>query len=172
MLFCPSILKLLDNRPLTYNVKELFMYNLEKEFKFEYAHRLMFHNGPCKNLHGHSARIKVDISANNLNDAGMIIDFGHLGFINDYFDDNYDHTLILNEKDPLLDLLQNSEESHGLKIKAFTGEPTSENFANVIAHDIGSMLIEKHLDIIGLKITFWETVKNSASYTLKEDFFK
>lgn len=147
------------------------MYSLEKEYKFEYAHRLMLHKGACKNLHGHSAKIKVEISANSLNKAGMIIDFGHLGFIKDYFDNNYDHTLILNESDPILDFLLASEVSNGLKIKSFAGEPTSENFAKAMAHDIGIMLIERHLNITGLKITFWETAKNSASYVLEDIFF-
>lgn len=146
------------------------MYTLEKDFKCEYAHRLMFHKGDCKNLHGHSAKIKLELSAKELNDNGMIIDFGHLGFIKDYFRENYDHTLILNENDPLYEIIKSAEVCKDFKMRKFVGEPTSENFAKAMAYDIIAMITERNIPITGLKITFWETAKNSASYTLSKPF--
>ena len=151
------------------------MHSIEKEYKFEYAHRLMNHKGDCKNIHGHSARIKVEIFSIDINEhTGMIIDFGHLGFISSYFDQKFDHTLILNNQDPLFHLLKDSEIGKDFKIRMFQGEPTSENFARAMAYDILVGIEDKERNILNLpvkiekiKITFWETAKNSATFTLK-----
>jgi len=57
-----------------------------KEFTFEASHQLPNHKGKCKNLHGHSYRVQVELSGEiNLvegaSDEGMITDFGDLSEI-------------------------------------------------------------------------------------------
>lgn len=50
---------------------------LTKEFVFDAAHQLDWHNGKCKNLHGHTYKLQVTIGG-NLNKDGVLFDFGDL----------------------------------------------------------------------------------------------
>jgi 6-pyruvoyl-tetrahydropterin synthase len=52
--------------------------------------------------------------------------------IKNYIKDNYDHRAILNEKDPLVNILGNME----LDVTVMSGNPTAENIANMILEDI------------------------------------
>lgn len=55
------------------------MYELEKTFYFEAAHSLKYHDGKCRNMHGHSYILMVCIRAQSLQTSGpkvnMIMDF-------------------------------------------------------------------------------------------------
>lgn len=59
-------------------------WTLMKEFRFEAAHRLIHHDGPCNRLHGHSYRVRVYVkpSAPDLIKGGprdgMAMDFGDI----------------------------------------------------------------------------------------------
>jgi len=46
-------------------------------FTFEAAHRLAWHSGKCRNLHGHSYRLDVTV-AGPLDENGVVVDFDHL----------------------------------------------------------------------------------------------
>lgn len=65
------------------------MYILEKEFSIDCAHHLQDSESlttkKCLNMHGHTYRIIVKIQVNELKD-GMVIDFGRLKDIVNYFD--------------------------------------------------------------------------------------
>jgi 6-pyruvoyltetrahydropterin/6-carboxytetrahydropterin synthase len=54
-------------------------YYLEKEFRFEAAHRLPNHDGKCARLHGHSWRGRIIVKGEALAfagpKAGMLIDY-------------------------------------------------------------------------------------------------
>jgi len=51
-----------------------------REFSFDAAHKLEWHNGKCKNLHGHTYRLEVLVKG-ELNRAGIVIDFHELNEI-------------------------------------------------------------------------------------------
>ena len=40
-----------------------------KEFKFEMAHALLGHDGPCKNIHGHTYALSVTLKGKAINDS-------------------------------------------------------------------------------------------------------
>ncbi|MCI0654037.1 MAG: 6-carboxytetrahydropterin synthase, partial [Methylococcaceae bacterium] len=44
------------------------MFSITKEVYFCYGHRLMTHPGKCRNIHGHSVKAAVTISAAQLDD--------------------------------------------------------------------------------------------------------
>ncbi|WDC84441.1 6-carboxytetrahydropterin synthase [Caloramator sp. mosi_1] len=52
------------------------MLTVSKEFNFEAAHMLSEHQGDCKNLHGHSYKMIVEVTGDIKN--GMVIDFKDL----------------------------------------------------------------------------------------------
>lgn len=48
-----------------------------KRFRWEAAHRLPWHEGQCRHLHGHSYRMTVELRGDPSGD-GMLMDFKHL----------------------------------------------------------------------------------------------
>lgn len=74
---------------------------ITKEFKFEMAHALVGHNGPCKNIHGHSYQLKVTVKGKVKNgtsdpDEGMVIDFTIIkNIVEKLIVNEYDHSLVL-----------------------------------------------------------------------------
>lgn len=77
---------------------------ITKEFDFEMAHALVGYDGPCKNIHGHSYKLKVTVKGNVKNntsdsDEGMVVDFGIIKkIVKELIVDKYDHALVLNQK--------------------------------------------------------------------------
>lgn len=67
-----------------------------KEFRFEAAHRLPYHDGKCSRLHGHSWVGRVYVKGDRLIDQGakrgMVMDYGDIKkFIQPLLDDYLDH---------------------------------------------------------------------------------
>ena len=77
---------------------------ITKQFQFEMAHALIGHNGPCKNIHGHSYKLDVTVKGrvkeNTTDpDEGMVVDFTIIkNIVKEFIVDEYDHSLVLNEK--------------------------------------------------------------------------
>jgi 6-pyruvoyl-tetrahydropterin synthase len=88
----------------------------------------------------------------------MIIDFGELKEKITPVIDLYDHVLILNEEDPLLEVLGDQE----LSMWSMLGEPTAENFASRIARQVQEVLGDRAMV---QSVTFYETPNNCATWT-------
>ncbi len=54
------------------------MYEIYKEKMFSAAHRLLGQGGNCENLHGHNWVVRAYLEASELNELGMVLDFGRL----------------------------------------------------------------------------------------------
>lgn len=69
-----------------------------KQFEFEAAHFLPFHQGNCRNLHGHSYKLQVGVTGEPHDigpQTGMIMDFGDLKLIvKNVFLDDLDHSTL------------------------------------------------------------------------------
>lgn len=71
------------------------MLTICRTFSFAYAHILPEHVGKCKQLHGHNARMDVEVTGPIHND-GMMVDFGVLKrIVEDRVLHKYDHKTIL-----------------------------------------------------------------------------
>ena len=103
-----------------------------KEFKFEAAHRLPLDDGDCKNLHGHSYRVIVELEGDTDND-GMVVDFRAIKTCVQPIIDELDHAAILWHGDGLVRQL---DSLLGLKVVRLAGYPTVENICNHIAERI------------------------------------
>lgn len=90
------------------------MYCIDKEFHWEMGHRVWSQklntefsiDGACicRNLHGHSYRGKIGISASSLNN-GMVTDFKHLNFVKEIIDTYLDHKFMIDRNDPLFNTI-------------------------------------------------------------------
>ena len=85
-------------------------WKLSLDHSFDAAHRLPDHPGKCRNLHGHTWQVRVEVTVDQLNKHGMVVDFGDLKRV---IDTEFDHQLI-NETlgNPTAELI--AESIHGL----------------------------------------------------------
>lgn len=131
------------------------MYSITKEIYFCYGHRLMNHRGKCRNLHGHSVKVAITITAEQLDEQGMVCDFSEIrASANDYIE-QLDHNFLLHKDDPIVPLLNQNNERFIL----LDEHPTAE----VIAKMIFQYVKAKNFNI--KQVTLWETARSCASYS-------
>ena len=159
--------KMLDISKIVYNPPvEKGMYSITKEFHFEYSHRLnMDYESACKNLHGHSAKIVVQIWTDKLDENGMIVDFTKLREIQTMIDNNFDHSIILNGKDEMVQVIL--DKGYKNFILYNNVDPTSEIMSRIIWDKIAHILNDLTICWNEMEVTFFETAKNCASYRSK-----
>ncbi len=98
-------------------------------FRFEAAHRLAWHPGRCRNLHGHSYRLDVTVRG-PLDTNGVVVDFDTLSeVVHRTVVDRWDHR-------DLNEVLAN---------------PTAE----LLAHEAWSLLTDAGVAVAGIRL--WET---------------
>lgn len=92
------------------------MWTIDKSFNFEAGHRVWSQKldhahlsisteCACKKLHGHSYKLKVFLSADTLDKAGMVTDFKNLGFVKEFLDKEVDHKFIIDCNDPNFEII-------------------------------------------------------------------
>jgi len=120
------------------------MYELKVQTHFAAAHQLRMVADKCENLHGHNWKVEVCVKGANLNDAGILVDFGeikrHVAAIMTVLDHKF-----LNELDIFPD-----------------GNPSSESIARYIADTLQARLDEP--GIVVSRVTAWESDNASATY--------
>jgi 6-pyruvoyltetrahydropterin/6-carboxytetrahydropterin synthase len=119
------------------------MYELVVEKSFSAAHSLRDYEGECARMHGHNWHVQITVSAEMLDATGFAIDFNVLDKITAAVISRFDHTYI-NEVPPFDQL-----------------NPTAENLARVIYHDIMNRLPET-INLQGVKL--WETESYGVTY--------
>jgi 6-pyruvoyltetrahydropterin/6-carboxytetrahydropterin synthase len=122
------------------------MYELKVETDFAAAHRLTMVGEKCENLHGHNWKIEVVICGPDLDNGGVLMDFGiiktHVREIMGTLDHKY-----LNE----LGIFDDT-----------TTPPSSENIAKYIA-----TALQESIDRPGIRVdrvSAWESKDACATY--------
>jgi 6-pyruvoyltetrahydropterin/6-carboxytetrahydropterin synthase len=73
------------------------MFTVRVEAEFAAAHFLSHYHGKCENLHGHNYRVRLWAKGNDLDEGGMLADFGMIKKILREIISDLDHTN-LNDK--------------------------------------------------------------------------
>lgn len=142
------------------------MIRLTKEFKFEMAHALDGYDGDCRFIHGHSFELWVTVKGDPVHDSnspknGMLMDFSDLKtLVRKQIIDVFDHSLVMNEKNPALSMISEKQEAFG-KLVILPFQPTSENLLSYFA-SLLSPLLPSHVALHSLKIR--ETVTSFAEW--------
>lgn len=147
------------------------------EFSFDAAHRLSFHKGKCKNIHGHTYKLKVFIKGKK-NEKGIIKDFKDIeNIIKEKIIDELDHKLLLYKKDKFLKSVDKvlsyfsyiniNRAERNLVKKIFFGslvilpfEPTAENLCEYIFLRLEQIFKKYNLEIS--EVILWESPRNQA----------
>lgn len=141
------------------------MYRVEKRFTLPIGHRLSKHGGRCKSIHGHNFSVLVGVKSEKLNSNDMVIDFSDLKeMVNGYLD-SFDHCLLLNECDPMGEVVESVREF--IRMKRVPFEPTAEKLAEEIYNEIEKTLKQLYKDdnVKMDYVTVFENENSKATYT-------
>lgn len=131
------------------------MFQVTKEIRFCYGHRLLNHDGKCRHLHGHNGRAVITLAAAALDAMGMVVDFAHIKrMIGGWIDAQLDHRMILHKDDPVLPSLK----QHGEPVYLLDVNPTAENIAKLLFEYVAAQGFPV------LEVTLWETDDSYAVY--------
>ncbi|MEM3040537.1 MAG: 6-carboxytetrahydropterin synthase [Nitrososphaerota archaeon] len=137
------------------------MITCTKRIEFDYGHRVVGHSGKCANLHGHRGIVEVTCIADELDDLGMVIDFGTIKEkIARWINENWDHNLILSYDDPMLSELgiDSLRKLHGRDCFVMASNPTAEEMARYLLSVAQALLPNVRV----LKVRMWETPNSYA----------
>jgi 6-pyruvoyltetrahydropterin/6-carboxytetrahydropterin synthase len=121
------------------------MFELKVLAHFAAAHQLAMVAKKCENLHGHNWKIEVCLAGEELNEAGVLMDFG---ILKDHISEvikKLDHTF-LNELMPFAEKFP----------------PSSENISRYIADELQARITEPGVRVS--KVTAWESEDACATY--------
>ena len=133
------------------------MTTVMKMVKFDAAHVLTDHQGLCRNLHGHTYRVDVSVTAEL--DGDMVIDFKELkGVLAEVIGGRFDHSFIYNTTSAAESEIAAVVEKHGMRTVAIPFRSTVENLAKMFYNALKTR-------VTGLSaVKVWETADNSAEY--------
>ena len=174
---------------------------ISKSFEFCYGHRVWTQqlNGEyaddlkcaCRHLHGHEGKVQVHLTADSLDNTGMITDFRHLEWLKKFINLHVDHQFVVDRNDPLYNQLIGSRKLNkvvvpntdyvvgykvdleGLNEKSPEYEyyegffvvdfvPTSENLSSWIAKFVDYKM--KELGVKVCRVDWWETPKSCSTF--------
>ena len=131
------------------------MFKVAKMIYFNYGHRLLGGHDKCSHLHGHSARVEIEMATPKLNAKGMVVDFFDIKrTIGEWIERHLDHKMILWTKDPLAKLLKKA----GEPVVLVEENPTAEMLARWIFREARLMKLPVS------KVTLWENQDSCAVY--------
>lgn len=132
---------------------------ISKEYRWEMGHRLPFHKGLCRNIHGHSYRMSVELTG-SLNKNGMVIDFFDLNKIVKPIIENFDHAFLCWDGDKKVkDFLVKNK----MKKVIVNYHSTVENICSDFLDIIGNKLLKiKSHKINELTIKIYESPNSYA----------
>ncbi|MCX5892155.1 MAG: 6-carboxytetrahydropterin synthase QueD [Deltaproteobacteria bacterium] len=120
------------------------MYELKIITQFAAAHRLENFYGKCESLHGHNWKVEVFLAGEQLDEAGLLVDFGVIKARTNALLEEIDHKY-LNE------------------LEAFREQnPSSENLARYLFERLSADPIRDGVRVS--RVNVWESDTSRASY--------
>ena len=119
------------------------MYSITKTMEIAVGHRLNLpYNSPCQRQHGHNLKLVITVSAEELTEYGMVVDFTKIKEIVHQLDHQYLNDFLL------------------------TMNPTAENIAVWIVSELSMMLVNENYpkDTQVTEVTVQESEGNVACW--------
>ena len=127
------------------------MYEVTVEDSFAAGHYLRNYRGKCENPHGHNYKVRVTLAGEQLDKAGLLIDFKDLRDVMKQVIDRLDHRM-LNDLDPFTVL-----------------NPSAENLAKYFFDEANGRLRSTTNGRVGVKtVTIFETDTTTATYSANQ----
>jgi len=124
------------------------MYEVTVEDSFAAGHYLRNYRGKCENPHGHNYKVRVTLAGEQLDKAGLLIDFKDLREVMKQVIDRLDHRMI-NDLEPFTVV-----------------NPSAENLAKYFFDEANGRLRSSTNGRVGVKmVTIFETDTTTATYS-------
>lgn len=137
------------------------MFRVSKEFSFDMAHILDGHDGKCRNLHGHTYKLQVEVSGDLYQQGpkkGMVMDFADLKDIV--------KTLILEPMDHAF--IYDTSSERECRIAALLNELDSKTFGmpnRTTAEEMARFIFNRLKSELPLSaVRLWETPTSFCEY--------
>ncbi len=126
------------------------MFEAFVEESFAAGHALRNYHGKCENVHGHNYRVRVTVEGEELDEAGLLVDFSELKHLLREIIEKLDHKF-LNDVPPFDKL-----------------NPSAENMARYFYQEVAGVLNGggRARPIRVAEVTLWETDHAAATYRL------
>ena len=130
---------------------------IAKRFRWEGAHRLPWHDGPCRDLHGHSYEMFVEVEGTP--DAnGLLMDFKHLKRALMPLIDEWDHATLIAQNDAqLLDIMRGAGWRHAVLPYDTTAENICLFVADYLVESSRDLLVERNIHTVRVRVSETET---------------
>lgn len=129
---------------------------IAKEFHWEMGHRLPEHFGKCKNIHGHSYRMIVELKG-EVNEGGMVMDYFDLKKVVNPIVEKLDHAFMVYEKDE--EIVRFLESVNSKKI-IVNFQSTVENICRYILGEIKKQNLPSNVNKV--KVRIFESIDDYA----------
>jgi 6-pyruvoyltetrahydropterin/6-carboxytetrahydropterin synthase len=142
-----------------------------KEFSWSMAHMLANHAGKCKNVHGHTYKMQVEIARKGggvlnlpgMTDHGMVMEFDDLNkVIKDKIVEPLDHAFLywVDSTDELEHEVAQLLKKHNRKLIEIGYRPTAENLAIDYMEKLNTELYCYKVEVI--ELILWESPTSFA----------
>jgi 6-pyruvoyltetrahydropterin/6-carboxytetrahydropterin synthase len=133
------------------------MLTVSKHCVFDAAHVLTNHAGHCKNLHGHTYRVIVEV-AEGTDGKDMVIDFKDLKqVLLEVIQARFDHAFIFDETSPSECEIAAVVAKHGMRSVGLPFRSTAENLARYFFRELAV-----RVNVASVKV--YETPESCAEY--------
>lgn len=124
------------------------MYELKVATRFAAAHRLTMVGAKCENLHGHNWKIEIYLTGMQLDEAGVLMDFGEV-------------------KAHLREIIARMDHQFLNELPMFEGrQPSSERIASYIAEELRKAIGSPRVRVS--RVSAWESEDSCATYIVDE----
>jgi len=134
------------------------MLTVSKQCVFDAAHVLTNHAGQCKNLHGHTYRVFVEVAEGSAG-SDMVIDFKDLKQVmREVIVERFDHAFMFDESSASECEIAAVITKHGMRSVGLPFRTTAENLARHFFHELAV-----RLNVASVKV--YETPESCAEYS-------
>jgi 6-pyruvoyltetrahydropterin/6-carboxytetrahydropterin synthase len=134
---------------------------IAKEFRWEMGHRLPEHFGKCKNIHGHSYKMIVELEG-EVDESGMVMDYYDLKKIIEPLVEKLDHAFMVYREDKeIITLL----EKMNSKMVVVDFQSTVENICTYFLNEIKKITLPGNVKEVSVRI--YETADDYAELMIK-----
>lgn len=133
------------------------------------SHRQWRDEGHCAFVHGYNRSFSFTFTANTLDECGWVLGFQHLQPLKQYLDAMFDHTLLINTDDPMM---QHFIELHDLGIvnlrtlESVGMEGTAKHLHDYCNQWLDTVQAFTERNVRCVAVEARENDKNAASYSL------
>ena len=121
---------------------------IAKEFHWEMGHRLPFHNGKCKNLHGHSYKCMIEFTGDP-DKNGMVIDYYDVKKVIGPIIERLDHSFMVCKDDK--EVIEALEKLNSQKV-VVDFDTTAENICLYLLDKIKSSSLPQNIKAVKVRV--------------------